>query len=822
MILKRLNFNIIFLFVSAFGFSQNFNFQEVGKAKLVNVSGGASANTVFYSGNAAREPFSYFLNGNINFNIAGLYNIPLSFSYTNQKFGYDKPVLMNRLSIHPSYKWITAHIGDVSMTFSPYTLSGHQFSGFGVDLTPQGKFKISAMYGRLIKNSEYNSVYPTILPAYKRFGYGFKTNYALEQITLGLTFFKAKDEINSISNPVPFELGVSPKENAAVSFETNFKLFQKLQVFTEFANSSITEDTRTIDGTKAKGVAALFLSPNNTTASYNAFKGQFVYPAGKGSLGLGYERIDPNYRTLGGYFFNNDLENITVNASQSLYKDKVSVSVNLGLQKDNLDQQKESQMKRLVSALTIDYRANEKLNFNINYSNFQSYTNSRNQFDYINQVSDFDYLDTLNFRQVNQNASIAVNYLLKNDKRIKKSINANFSMQDAVNQQQGKTIAGGASTYYNSAISYSIGYPEKDLNINASINNTYGKTDSGKSLIIGPTIGATKLFFDKKFTTSASTSYNTSYNNGDKQNDIINLRVNGSYIYLQKHNFNMGIISLFSNSSNGTSTQKNNDLTGTLTYTYSFDKIKLRPKREPRTEGDLKLNGDPILKISSNGKTFEGTRDEITTQLKDMQLALQPLPAKENTDLEHLLTLATLTPDEKQFKEKVLDYLEAYEAEAETSKKYNEYLAEAIQKLEKEISTKDESLENAYVTAVGRVNSNPLNGKNEADITDKTAYKSYLRLVERSDNSRDQLMHHRWMMKEISALAKMPATEIQKNQYAADFSKQEAEEAFKLIKDKKASTEIVDTIEVKMIPFYHDLAIKNATIDNIDLKHIQK
>ena len=816
MILKRLKFHILAFFVCALSFAQNFNVQEVAKAKLVTVSGGASANSVFYSGNATRDPFSYFLNGNINFNIAGLYNIPLSFSYTNQKFGYERPVLMNRLSIHPSYKWITAHIGDVSMTFSPYTLSGHQFSGFGVDLTPQGKFKISAMYGRLIKSSEYNSAYPDLLPAYKRFGYGFKTNYALEKITLGVTFFKAKDEINSISNPVPFELGIAPKENTAISFETNFKLFQKLQVFTEFANSSITEDTRTIDGSKAKGISALFLSPNNTTASYNAFKGQLVYPAGKGSLGLGYERIDPNYRTLGGYYFNNDLENITVNASQSLYKDKVSVSVNLGLQKDNLDKQKESQMKRLVSALTLDYRASEKLNFNINYSNFQSYTNSRNQFDYINQVSNFDYLDTLNFRQVNQNASLAINYLLKNDKRIKKSINANFSMQDAVNQQQGKTIEGGASTYYNSGIAYSIGYPEKDLNINAAINNTYGKTDSGKSLIFGPTIGATKLFFDKKFTTSASTSYNTSYNDGTKQNDVINFRVNGSYIYMQKHNFNMGLISLFSNSA----TQKNNDFTGTLTYTYSFDKIKLRPKRAPKTEEDQDVN--PTLKISFNGKVFEGSRDQIATQLKDMQLALQPLPAEENTNLEHLLTLATLTPDDKQFKEKVLDYLEAYDATAETLKKYNEYLAEASQKLEKDMASKDESLENNYLLAVGRVNNHPLNGKEEADVSDKTAYKSYLKLVERSNNNRDQLMHHRWMYREISKVSKIPATEIQQNQYAADFSKQEIEEAFKLIKDKKAATEIIDTIEVKMIPFYHELAVKNATIDDIDFKNIQK
>ena len=88
---------------SILGFSQNFNIEQLGKSKLINVSGRATASSIFYAGDATRDPFSYFLNGNINVNVAGLYNLPFSFSYTNQKFGYGKPVLMNRLSIHPSY-----------------------------------------------------------------------------------------------------------------------------------------------------------------------------------------------------------------------------------------------------------------------------------------------------------------------------------------------------------------------------------------------------------------------------------------------------------------------------------------------------------------------------------------------------------------------------------------------------------------------------------------------------------------------------------------------------------------------------------------------
>ncbi|WP_131474503.1 hypothetical protein [Flavobacterium sp. KMS] len=815
MSLKRILFFIILL-TSILGYSQNFNVEEVAKSKLVNVTGGASANAVLYSGNASRDPFTYFLNGNININIANLYNLPFSFSYTSQKFGYNKPVLMNRLSIHPSYKWITAHIGDVSMNFSPYTLSGHQFTGFGIDLTPQGKFKVSAMYGRLVRSSEYDVINTELVPTYKRYGYGFKTQYQLEKVNLGLTFFRAKDQMSSLSIPIPFELGVTPQENAAISFETSFKLFKKLQIVTEFANSSITEDSRVTSSTKARSVSALFLNSNATTTSYKAFKGQLVYPAGKGTLGLGYERIDPNYRTFGGYYFNNDLENITINASQTLYKDKLSLNLNLGLQKDNLDKQKQSQMKRLVSSITADFRANEKLNFNFNYSNFQSYTNSRNQFDYINQTSEYQYLDTLNFRQVNQNAAITINYLLKSDKKIKQAINANFSLQDALNQQEGKTIAGGATTFYNSGLSYILGYPERSLNLTASLNSTVGKMDTGKNLIIGPTIGVTKLFFERKVNTSFSTSYNTSYNNGDKQNDIFNVRLNGTYIYMEKHNFGLNAITLFSNSK----TTKNNDITATFSYSYSFDKIKLRTiKKEDKIDNKDNLVHDNVLKIKFKNITLDGTKAEIVKQLEELQLQLNPVPVSETTNLDHLLTVARMTLDDAEFKEKVLDYLDQYTFDKETINKYNSLLSDVCKKLYQEMIQKDENIERSYTDAIGKVNNHKMHGVNSNEITDKISYNAYLKLVERSNKNQQQLVNHRWMLREFSNLAKIPATQLQTNEKIADFSKQEVDTIFDMIANKKPDIEIIEGLEEKIIPFYHQLAVKKAANDEIELKY---
>ncbi|GAA4273193.1 hypothetical protein GCM10022258_24870 [Aquimarina gracilis] len=134
------------MFVSTLATAQNIDFEDVGKAKPIKVSGEVSASGVYYNSNqnSDREPFTYFLRGNLNVSIYG-FAIPASYSFTNQgeNLDYALPFNFNRISLHPKYKWITGHIGNVAMTFSPYTLNGHQFTGGGVEVTPPGAFKIA-------------------------------------------------------------------------------------------------------------------------------------------------------------------------------------------------------------------------------------------------------------------------------------------------------------------------------------------------------------------------------------------------------------------------------------------------------------------------------------------------------------------------------------------------------------------------------------------------------------------------------------------------------------------------------------------------------
>ena len=187
--------------------------EQFSVKNLVRVNGGIAANSVFYTGdNAARQPFMWVLTGNINIHLLNQFNIPFSYNLNNLGSNYTYPTLPNRLSLHPTYKWVTAHVGDVSMSFSPYTLSGHQFTGGGVELKP-GNFPLKAQFmcGRLLKETEYDARNGGIV-AYRRLGYGGGIRYEKENYQLGTTLFHAHDDENSLLWK-PDSLQVYPQSN---------------------------------------------------------------------------------------------------------------------------------------------------------------------------------------------------------------------------------------------------------------------------------------------------------------------------------------------------------------------------------------------------------------------------------------------------------------------------------------------------------------------------------------------------------------------------------------------------------------------------------
>jgi hypothetical protein len=560
---------LVLMSVADFVQGQQVDLENFGKNithKPVRVGGGLSANTVFYDGNDGqrRQPFTYFLNGNINVNLFNQINLPFSFNFTNLGSSYGYPTLPNRLSVHPSYKWVKGHIGDIAMSFSPYTLNGHMFTGAGVDLTPEGPFKFSAMYGRLQRAVEYDTSNVLVRAAYKRIGYGAKVRYDKQDHYLGMTFFTAKDDVGSLVWQ-PDSLEILPQANVALSWEGGIKLMDNLSLSAEYGRSFLTRDVRA--ARESSSLTDRLLSNRTSTHSYGAFKAELNYQLLKNTIGIGYERIDPEYRTLGAYYFNNDYENVTLRYARPFWQDKINIALSWGVQRDDLKHDKEQSSKRFVSSANINYVPSEKFNASLSYSSFQTYMNIRSQFDYINGQTPYDNLDTLNFTQLSQNLSANATYNFgSNDKR-RQNLNVNASFQQAADKQ-GEIIRPGAlSQFYNLSTAYGLLLVPQAINFNAAFNTTFNHIGGEQFVIIGPTLGVRAKIFHKAVTSGVSSSYNVNYAGGESQGNVLNVRFNAAYALFKKHNLSANTIWQRRDILNRPTTRS---ITATLGYAYSF------------------------------------------------------------------------------------------------------------------------------------------------------------------------------------------------------------------------------------------------------------
>lgn len=561
--------NLYFILSCCFIFSatgQNIDINGISKAEIFTVNGGITANGIYNtssSNSSTRDPFTYILNGNLNFNFFS-FSVPLTYTLTNQgnNLDYSVPFKFNRLSISPKYKWITAHIGDATMNFSPYTLNGHPFTGAGVELTPNGPVKFSAMAGRLLKAVEVDQN-PYTMAAYKRMGYGAKIELEQEKYKIGLISFYAKDDIHSLSVPLD-EKNILPKENLVTSLNFSTNAITDVTINFEYAYSALTEDTRA--KTTGTNLPKFLFTSKESTVFYSALKTSFDLQLSATKIGLGYEKVDPGYTTLGALYMTNDFENITVNITQPFYQDKIILSGNIGYQRDNLNNAKKENTKRVVGSVNLNYKVTDQLDFTANYSNFSTFTNKKlNQFDEINTIIE-NPADTLNYRQLSQNAGINANYSF-GKKDTKQNINYNYNISGSANEQGGVIRRGQANMVQNHNLSHTIRFEQTKLSLSTSLNYTLNEIGVINNTSSGGGITASKKLFSDQLSLSVGGLYNETSGQGKKLS-VINGQLGMNYIFLKKHNFNLNASQMFQKIDDNPQTI--NDLTINFGYNYNF------------------------------------------------------------------------------------------------------------------------------------------------------------------------------------------------------------------------------------------------------------
>ncbi len=555
------------------------NLEELCKTDPFKISGGVSTNHSYFGsseGIGGREPYTYTVSGNLSTSIIGI-SMPLSFSYSNNNVTYQQPY--NQLSFSPTFKWVTAHVGYSSMSFSPYSLSGEQFAGVGIEMSPTSSFSMKAMYGSLRKAIDYIPDEEFNFPAFQRMGYGVQTDFEIKGVSMGFSIFKAKDVENSIYIKTPETKADSlkvlvPKENLVLTTNTSFSLLRVLNITVEYATTAYTDDIRST--TPEEGEDNIFkytgkLMENRVSTSfYDAVKGGANLNLSFMTVGVNYERVQPGYKTLGSEFTNNDFENATVNFTSSLFKNKITLAANVGNQTNNLNDKKSRKSSKLVKSLNIGLSMIKNLSANISYSNFTSLTKIKSFVDDELNSNNIVYVDTLRSTQISENANVALAYRLSKSKTMNQNVVLNVSFQRGESLQYTSNAENPVTLVTTVVALYSMKYKPWDVSLNSTFNYNKNEVAGMNSSALGPNLSVSKAFFKKKLRSSLNAAYNQSYSEDELKGENLSFRLNFSYVLKKKHNFSLSSSITSKKSYSAKANVGREDYSVNFSYSYSF------------------------------------------------------------------------------------------------------------------------------------------------------------------------------------------------------------------------------------------------------------
>lgn len=619
----------LFLFSVVVYGQKTVDLENLPNPTQLTLSGNVGANSIFYNSNqrSAREPFTYVLQGSITANWLS-FSMPISYVLTNQgdDFSSQIPYRFDRLSLNPKYKWISAYVGDASLSFSPYSYNGHQFTGLGAELTPADKpYKIKFFGGQMLRAVEDDGDDFT-QPTYQRMGYGIDFLYEKEQFSLGVNTFYAKDNDSSVNQTQRMDsLSISPGENFVLGFSASKNITQRLVLKGQYANSFLTNDTRINNGDSQNSLAGVFIDGNGSSQNKHAYNMALDYKFDRMDVGFAYERIAPGYETFGAYFFNNDFENITFNASRNFFDDALQIKTNFGLQRDDLNNQKVNSTTRNIAAIDGTL-ALGRLNLSGGYSNFTTFTNAKlNRIEQNTDQALQNVIDSTDYRQLSQNAFVNADFILTEKDAYTQNINFGYNLSSSANEQDGLIFPGQANNFHNFNTGFIHSYTDSGLSIAPSFNYVYSDLGFEDAKSWGLDLTISKPFFDNKLNSDFTATHNNAKANGTANRQTI-LQLGTTLVVKEQHNFSMNATQLFSMAEAQENLQ---EFTLSFGYNYSFtpklkspNLPKLRRKEKEKKEEDQTKKQKPKqpkpakeTSVAFKNQTLKGDVDGINKQI---------------------------------------------------------------------------------------------------------------------------------------------------------------------------------------------------------------
>ena len=535
--------------------------ETIVHSKPIQSSGSLSASTtheLITDSTLADNSFYYYLNGSLTTTFFGVVSVPISFAFTDNTLTKNAALPFNRFSLSPTYKGYTLYLGFNSMTFSQYTMSGHDYLGIGAAYQ-NAEWDIAAFYGRLRKACAPDSAATKFDIGYKRVGGGFKVGRNFDNMTVAGNVICIGDKKNTVSFDGYPEMYIPAKQNIASSIELGTTLIPRLNVRGEYA-FSILKRKYTIDSLSNEQIrseAAL-----NYTSVFHAYNFAMDYSLGNSQVGLAYKYMPPNYETLGGYYFSEDQRQITATFS-TMIADRIAVAGDAGFSRDNVKNQKISTNKNMVYSINVSGNPTQRLNMSASFNNDQSYINIRDNYRQLIQTSQFEDLDTNNYSQLSSTSMLSMTYTPGSSQQVSHAISADFTYQTTSENQRYDTLTAQARIL-NVNTGYTCSFSEIGTSLSVRGGFNRSKTQMQTVDVATVSAGVARSFKNSLSLSADATFAQTRYDTISSH--ISNVRFSAAYTFFEKHNISLSAVYIH----NSVSATLKNRLTVNFNYSYTF------------------------------------------------------------------------------------------------------------------------------------------------------------------------------------------------------------------------------------------------------------
>ncbi len=531
------------------------------KDNKITFHGNLSATTIFYhtNGTIKRKPsFTYILGGNFTLNLKG-FVFPFAFTYSDQNKSFRQP--FNQYGVSPQWKWIKVHLGYRNITFSKYVLGGHTILGGGVELTP-GKFRFGVVYGRLQKTTNIarnvNDPITDSLSTYSRKALSFKIGYGTDKSFVDFIFLRGADDSTSVDTSY-YHSGNFPATNIVAGINSRLAFTPTLHLQFEAAYSVYTSNQGSAESFEISPFVDKLIPINISTQGFLALNGKLEYKNRKGfTAGIQYRRIDPGYKSMGSYFINNDVENITANLGFSLLQRKMRLQGSFGIERNNLNTARNATTKKYIGSAMFNYNPVHFFGININYSNY-----SINQ-----QAGRIQIADSVKLYQTNGTFVVMPHFqFMGKGKKTSHYISLVYTQMD-LNDKNPQSGFNNSFTTYNAMLTYGLTFVKSGLGLNATINYNKVNMTSGESTNKGFTAGANKSFMKGKVNLGLSANF-TNSTNTNIETTVITPVFTARGKFGKHHSLRLKL-TLISNSNKNNNQQSYTEEIGDLSYVFTF------------------------------------------------------------------------------------------------------------------------------------------------------------------------------------------------------------------------------------------------------------